>query len=66
MIFMLYKERNFVDMINNPLYRKKYSKRCRLKINICITYCRTDSFNNSAGYTNPQGLFILGDKNDFV
>lgn len=62
---MLYKERALVD-INHKVYNKKYFKRCRLKINVHITYCRADTLNNATGYTNPQGLFILGDKNDFV
>lgn len=65
MIFMLYKDRDFVYM-DNRVYNKKYLKRCRLKINICITYCRVNMFDNITGYVNPQGLFILGDKNDFV
>lgn len=62
---MLYKDRDFVDM-DNRVYNKKYLKRCRLKINVHITYCRADTLNNVTGYTNPQGLFILGAKNDFV
>lgn len=66
MIFMLYKDRDFAHIDTNIVYRKKYFKRCRLKINVRITYCRSDMHNYATGYTNPQGLFILGDKNDFV
>ena len=66
MIFILYDERNFADINNNIIYRKKYFKRCRLKINVRIMYCRTDVLNSITGYFYPQGLFILGDKNDFV
>jgi hypothetical protein len=66
MIFMLYDERNFADIYNNLLYKRKYFKRCKLKINIRLTYCRVDTLNDITGYISPQGLFILGDKNDFV